>query len=132
ACCDGCPANTCGDGVTDIVAGETCDDGPNNNDDYSLLPHCNSTCDGLAPHCGDLVVGHGEFCDDGQANSAGWSATRHCNSDCTGWGLYCGDNILSSPRESCGDSAVACNIPFPGNPEVCSACACGYCAPPVA
>ena len=46
ATCDAdCTAVSCGDGVTNSTAGETCDDGVNNGNPGS----CNATCDGIEP-----------------------------------------------------------------------------------
>ncbi|MEO2138289.1 MAG: DUF4215 domain-containing protein, partial [bacterium] len=130
----------CGDGVTDTLAGEQCDDGNRQTGDG-----CNAFCqenvcgdavvsapgeqcdegagnnDSLAdacrldcslPGCGDGVADTGESCDDGGESAA-------CNSDCTG--AECGDGKLNtSAGEQCDDSgeSAACN-------SDCTAVACG-------
>lgn len=61
----------CYNGIID--AGEVCDDGLFNNGAYgstSAQKHCNSTCSGYGPYCGDGVFQalYSEQCDDGAAN----------------------------------------------------------------
>ena len=41
----------CGNGVQE--AGEFCDDGPRNSDDYHFTPTCLADCSGFGEHCGD-------------------------------------------------------------------------------
>lgn len=106
----------CGDGNIDYDHGETCDDGEGA-DGNGTPHHCNSTCDGPAPYCGDgitqredcgsrplcedgltencckVVTGMNEACDDGDMNDA----QGYCYSNCSG---YCGDS--RTQREDCG------------------------------
>ncbi len=67
----------CGNGT--VEGDEFCDEGSNNSDDYSHDRHCNSTCSGWAPYCGDgiLQTEYGESCDDGNNNSG-----DGCDSNC--------------------------------------------------
>ncbi len=81
---------------------EVCDDGALNN----TPGHCNSTCDGWTPYCGDgliqradctgyenciTVEGMDEECDDGGSNGY----YGFCKSDCSGTvEAACGDGIL--------------------------------------
>ncbi|MFC1611048.1 DUF4215 domain-containing protein [Myxococcota bacterium] len=58
----------CGDGV--VCGVEVCDDARDNSDDWSLAEHCNATCTGKAPHCGDGILDADfETCDDGNLES---------------------------------------------------------------
>lgn len=60
--CVSCKAAACGDGF--IQKGvETCDDGAANSDAYAAQKHCNATCSGSAPYCGDGVADAREACD---------------------------------------------------------------------
>ena len=61
----------CYNGIID--AGEVCDDGLFNNGAYgstSAQKHCNSTCSGFGPWCGDGILQalYSEQCDDGVNN----------------------------------------------------------------
>lgn len=61
----------CYNGIID--PGEVCDDGLFNNGAYgstSAQRHCNATCSGYGPYCGDgtLQALYSEACDDGAAN----------------------------------------------------------------
>ena len=61
----------CYNGIID--AGEVCDDGLFNNGAYgstSAQKHCNATCSGFGPYCGDGVLQalYSEQCDDGAGN----------------------------------------------------------------
>lgn len=94
----------CGDGLVEF--NELCDDGGENSDDWSLAAHCNGTCSGQAPYCGDTNVdsSDGETCDEGAGNSDNWSLATHCNSTCSGQAPYCGDGIVDSAAgEACDD-----------------------------
>ena len=105
----------CGDHVIDYDHGETCDDGEGA-DGNGTPHHCNSTCDGPTPYCGDgivqqeictwapcdeentifcckIVEGMHEACDHGDYNGD----TGYCYNDCSGW---CGDKKIQ--REDCG------------------------------
>ncbi|MBR4530845.1 DUF1566 domain-containing protein [bacterium] len=86
---------------------EACDEGALNNNPE----HCNSTCSGMTPYCGDgiiqradctgydncrVVAGMNEECD--EAGSNGYYG--HCNATCSGPGTErCGDGILQ--RSNC-------------------------------
>ena len=88
---------------------EVCDDGAQNN----TKEHCNSTCSGMTPYCGDgiiqrsdctgydncrVVEGMTEECDEGGNNNY----YGHCNNECTGIRPErCGDGILQT--EDCTD-----------------------------
>jgi hypothetical protein len=90
----------CGDGIT--TAGETCDDGASNSDDWRIDRHCNATCTAIAPYCGDGATTNSETCDDGPSNSNNWQIARHCNASCTAIAPYCGDAVKAS-SETCDD-----------------------------
>jgi hypothetical protein len=51
---EACAPATCGDRVVD--EGEVCDDGPANGSAWSAAEHCNASCSGSAPHCGDGAI----------------------------------------------------------------------------
>ena len=99
ACVD---PSKCGDGIVQI--GEVCDDGDANSDDWSLEPHCNASCSGNAPHCGDGTTDNadGEVCDAGDANTASYTATPGCNTTCSGPNPHCGDGETQE-SELCDD-----------------------------
>lgn len=106
----------CGDHVIDYDHGETCDDGEGA-DGNGTPHHCNSTCDGPTPYCGDgrtqreectyllqcdeeitencceIVTGMNEACDKGDENGN----PRRCYNDCSG---FCGDGKIQ--KEDCG------------------------------
>ena len=125
---ESCPEDcvSCGDGLVD--GGEQCDDGPDNDDGYSAEKHCNASCDGFAPHCGDdvcragdedpakcpmdcvaPVCGNGvteagEQCDAGVKGNPTHSAD--CDDDCTK--PMCGDgNVNPMTDEQCDDGNIA-------------------------
>ncbi|MCK9581638.1 MAG: VWA domain-containing protein, partial [Methanoregula sp.] len=50
---------SCGDGKTQSLAGETCDDGALN----GTRGRCNTTCSGILETCGNGLLDAGEFCD---------------------------------------------------------------------
>jgi fibro-slime domain-containing protein len=93
----------CGDGI--LVKGEVCDDGPLN----GTYGHCNKTCNGLGPHCGDSVVqdDEGEQCDDGvNLTTYGINGQRGCAPGCK-WSPYCGDGKTDSLfGEQCDTNGV--------------------------
>jgi len=84
---DGCSADcksdeTCGNGITDVAAGETCDGQSN----------CSPDCQLEA--CGNRVIDINEDCDTGGTDSQG------CNFNCTF--VTCGDgHINTAAREEC-------------------------------
>jgi cysteine-rich repeat protein len=85
---------SCGDGTKQDI--ETCDDGDGVNGTYN---HCNSSCDGYMPRCGDenIDTDYGEVCDEGAVNGT----YLHCSSDCT-YITRCGDGV-KQPNENCDD-----------------------------
>jgi fibro-slime domain-containing protein len=93
----------CGDGI--VVKGEVCDDGPLN----GTYGHCNKTCTGLGPHCGDNVVqaDEGEACDDGvNLTTYGINGKPGCAPGCK-WSPFCGDgNTDSLFGEQCDTKGV--------------------------
>jgi cysteine-rich repeat protein len=102
-CTLSCLSAKCGDGY--VWAGhEACDEGSNNSDAWSQNGHCNATCTGQAPHCGDGTQNGPEVCDDGPLNSDAWSPAKHCNGQCTGYASWCGDGVINGP-EACDDGA---------------------------
>ncbi len=125
-----CMPAACGDGVIDISAGETCDDGSLN----GTYGYCGSACTDLArEYCGDGLVSGGEKCDCGVSASIASSilgasipfggssgsckdridSTIHnyngtysggenntCAWNCAGPASYCGDTVVDS-GETC-------------------------------
>ncbi len=92
-CRPDCTAQRCGDGITDPVAGESCDDGAQNGTDGMCTP----TCDGVQV-CGDGVVQGSEVCEDGNF-IGGDGCSADCLSDET-----CGNGYLDSVvGETCDD-----------------------------
>jgi MYXO-CTERM domain-containing protein len=59
-----------------VNGSEVCDDGIQN----GAYDHCDATCTGPGPYCGDGVVNGSETCDDGGLNGT----ASHCNATCTG------------------------------------------------
>ena len=58
--------NWCGDNTTQSDNGEVCDQGSSNSDNWASSAssrHCNSTCTGWAPYCGDGIVNGSEACE---------------------------------------------------------------------
>jgi hypothetical protein len=82
----GCVESFCGDGFTDFLGGEACDDG----DTSDCTGSCNAECSGPANSCGDGTVRCGESCDDGETSDC--SGT--CNANCSG------------PVNSCTDGRI--------------------------
>ncbi len=93
-----CTLSRCGDGYPNTAAGETCDDGNENNDDF-----CTNECALNIPDtCGDGIVDAGEECDAG-------GETADCNVNCTN--TACGDGYVNSAaNEECdtGDESPSC------------------------
>jgi fibro-slime domain-containing protein len=82
----------CGDGI--VVKGEVCDDGPLN----GTYGHCNETCSGLGPYCGDKVLqaAEGEECDDGvNLTTYGINGKPGCAPGCK-LSPFCGDGKTDS------------------------------------
>lgn len=122
-CLNDCTKAYCGDSF--VLAGdEVCDDGDGvNSDQYSAVAHCNATCKGFAPFCGDklcqtnienavacpqdclAMCGNGivegdEQCDKGIDGMPASSSI--CDKDCTL--AECGDGVLNeSAGEVCDD-----------------------------
>lgn len=94
--CDAdCTFAVCGDGVINASAGETCEDGDEDDTD-----ECPGTC--VQAFCGDGFVHAGvEACDDGFTDACG-----SCNANCsgTGTGSVCGDGQLCPETEFCDDN----------------------------
>lgn len=109
ATCDAdCTPVECGDGLHNAAAGEVCDDGPNNSDEYDATPDevaCNTSCSGKAPHCGDGVCQ--EQVEDGRCV------------DCS-----CGDGIISPP-ETCDGGTNGTPIDTAECDADCTAVECG-------
>ena len=107
---------------------ETCDDGALNN----TPDHCNSTCSGMTPYCGDgiiqradctgynncvVVEGMNEECDETGNNGKtdcnyGQTSCTLCSATCAqinGNTAYCGDGIIH--RENCYGYANCVEIP---------------------
>jgi cysteine-rich repeat protein len=139
ACLATCLPADCGDGFV-YVGVEACDDGDiTNDDDYGFEAHCNATCQGLAPHCGDAVcqvdqedaivcaadceavcgdgfAGGAEACDDGDGAPA---ESPVCNDDCTL--TECGDGKLN---EAAGE---VCDDGDADETDACAACQVASC-----
>ncbi|MBI5728135.1 MAG: S-layer homology domain-containing protein, partial [Candidatus Magasanikbacteria bacterium] len=89
----------CGDGILNITAGETCDDGLNN----GIFGSCNLTCDGETPSvCGNSVTEGVEICDDGPGNGT----PNNCNSECSGMTASACGNGETEFDEACDGGGV--------------------------
>ena len=86
-CRTGCILNICGDG--DPWAGEECDDGNNNNEDF-----CRNDC--TLTNCGDGILDFGEECDDGDPDD-----NDECLTNCRN--ATCGDGFIWFGEEDCDD-----------------------------
>lgn len=97
-----CEPSSCGDGRVDSSAGEVCDDGLNNREEWGIVRACNPTCTGFAPFCGDTARDPNEACDDGFNDACGT-----CNSTCSafGTGAACGDGLTCPEVEDCDVSS---------------------------
>jgi cysteine-rich repeat protein len=104
----GCTQSTCADGFVDAgsTPPEACDDGPNNSDIWSATRHCNASCSGWAPYCGDGSIEPGqETCDDGDDRDTGNGCSATCQRN-----DHCGDQAVQSLYEQCDDGDVdECN-----------------------
>jgi hypothetical protein len=105
---EGCVASECGDGVIFSFADEVCDDGARNSDAWAVDRHCNATCDGWGPACGDGVLQTPEeSCDDGDRLDSG----NGCDVDCRR-NDQCGNQAVEGLFEACDD----------GNANECDGC----------
>ena len=106
----------CGDGRVDAEHDESCDDGTLN----GTYGHCNTTCSGRAPFCGDGQINEdNETCDDGEANGT----YGHCNATCSGAASRCGDGRIDTENgEVCdnGSANGATNCTY--GEEECTVC----------
>ena len=80
----------CGNGV--LETGEACDSGASN----GMYGHCNATCTGLGPRCGDSMTNGPEQCDDGNTSN-----TDACLNSCLL--PTCGDGHVRAGVEQCDD-----------------------------
>jgi len=118
--CVRCNPAACGDAAVHTGV-ESCDDGPDNSDEWSAAKHCNASCQAYAPHCGDgtcqadvedasacpedgckAVCGNGvmeatEACDDGNQDD-----TDACLGTCEA--ASCGDGQVRVGVEDCDDA----------------------------
>ena len=127
ACRIACEDPTCGDGVTDPINNETCDDSNvvttdaciecrdatcgdgfveagveecdlgDGNNSNSMPNVCRTTCE--LPSCGDDTIDDGEACDDGADNSD--TNANACRTSCQE--ASCGDNVQDDD-EDCDDA----------------------------
>ncbi len=144
--CDAdCTLAECGDGTFNFLAGEECDNGPDNSDtlpdacrtnclrascgddvtdtaeqcdgldDASCPGLCRETC--VCPTCGDGILDADEQCDDGASNSD--SQSDACRTNCVL--PTCGDNVTDSTEGCDVSDDTAC-------PGACgSNCRCPFC-----
>ena len=91
-----CTFSSCGDGHTNIAAGEACDEGPLN----GTPGHCNAFCQN--PSCGNGLIDNGEQCD-----VTGHPDTSACDSDCSL--PACGDGHLNTAFKPDGTHAEQCD-----------------------
>ena len=142
-CNHDCTLPVCGDGHTNTLAGETCDDGAENGNpcDYNdkNCTRCNSTCDGTVkpggPFCGDGIKnGPGpEACDDGIDNGAACPYSNAtclvCKPDCTGTeastGPFCGDGTVQTEFNEVCDPGLGVNKDSLTCDSDCSIVQCG-------
>lgn len=104
-CDDDCTLPVCGDGHTNTLTGEVCDDGVLNGT-LASPNHCSATCQKVK--CGNGVIEQGEQCDDGtdpdpligNRNKAG----ARCNASCQI--NVCGDHDVLAGVEQCDSGAV--------------------------
>ncbi|MBI5509046.1 MAG: fibro-slime domain-containing protein [Deltaproteobacteria bacterium] len=107
--CAGCQNARCGDGYTQPILGEVCDNGVNNGSYGTCMPGCLS----LAPRCGDgtIQAANGEACDDGPANDN--TSYGGCTTACQ-LGPRCGDGVPQLSYEQC-DFGIGGNDGQPPN-----------------
>ena len=90
--------------IVQFAAGEVeeeCDEGEGVN---GTSGHCNLTCNGMTPVCGNGTVELGETCDDGEDTNGKYSLEGTCNINCNGKqaGGWCGDGkIQKASDEEC-------------------------------
>ncbi|MFT6627770.1 MAG: cysteine-rich repeat protein [Flavobacteriales bacterium] len=83
--CDAdCSLAECGDGFTNVTAGEVCDDSVLNGEPLACADDCSGT---TVPVCGNSVVEVGEQCDGGEE-------LADCDDDCSR--PVCGDGIVNT------------------------------------
>ena len=116
-CDNDCTLVVCGDGITNVAAGEECDD--NNNDNSDACVNIGGLCKNAV--CGDNFVQTGiELCDDGNQNN-----NDSCPDDVANGGdcqnFTCGDGFVN-PGEQCDDNN---NIDDDGCSNVCQLPTCG-------
>lgn len=108
---DGCRADCtlelCGDGILDVAAGESCDEG----DDNGVPLHCTHDCD-MAVECGDGVAEYPERCDDGAMNGH----IGYCAAGCSGRHM-CGDAVVQGSEE-CDPGTAALRACDDGHPLI--------------
>ncbi|MCA9686508.1 MAG: DUF4215 domain-containing protein, partial [Myxococcales bacterium] len=113
-CDEDCTFPTCGDGIVNELAGETCDDG-----NLDPTDQCTDQC--LLATCGDGILNIGEECDDGNLDP-----DDDCTADCkslwwaegpqvdipqdnlVGWEL-CWSSLYGSSMEPVSNILSACN-----------------------
>jgi cysteine-rich repeat protein len=96
ACRLDCTNPDCGDGVTDTVNSEQCDDGNSVNNDC-----CLNTC--VAATCGDGAINCGETCDNGASNSNTTPDACRASGPNACKPASCGDGVQDS-NEECDDN----------------------------
>ena len=117
----------CGNGILD--ESEVCDDGALN----GTYGYCNTTCSGLAAHCGDgnIDTANGEVCDNGADNgntdcAYGETSCTVCSWNCQpeeGFVSYCGDGLVDEDHgEACDDAAENGRTKCDFNQTECTVC----------
>jgi cysteine-rich repeat protein len=91
-----CTFVRCGDGITNVAAGETCDDGASNGIDKDCTPNCqrNVCGDGMVDKQGPDI----EDCDDGNRDDD----RNGCGTACK-FNNVCGNNHVEQLAEQCDD-----------------------------
>jgi cysteine-rich repeat protein len=113
--------STCGDGRVGFC--EVCDEGasPSVPNGRNGQPgHCNSSCSGMVPQCGNAIRETGEACDDGAQNGQ----PLKCNSTCSGITIaVCGNSVveageqcdLGSGNSNTGKCNLSCQLTYCGD-----------------
>lgn len=123
----------CGNGRAD--PGELCDDPSGNSDAWAIGRHCNASCSGLGPYCGDnKLLAQMEGCDDG--NRVAWDGCSHqcqiepgwvCEGEPSVCTSLCGNGVRD-PGETCDDAELNsdlwspqrhCNVDCSGTGAYC-------------